>query len=283
MKTISTALQEHLGGELTTLVELVKITRTDGVIKAFTTHDADLVVDGVTYKADGSFSPQDLNSAASLKAERFEIAGVLDSAVISDTDLKAGLYDHARIDFYVCNWADLTQGVIQLRRGWIGEVLLEDGRYTAELRGFHDLLQRRIGETYTPECRYDLGDSRCGIDLAALTVTGSVTGATSASVFSDTARTESDGTFAYGKLTWTSGANQGLGMEVQDWNATDKTFTLWLPMPNAIATGDGYSVYPGCDKRLACCRDTFNNVINFGGFPHLPGVGKILFYPDNKG
>jgi uncharacterized phage protein (TIGR02218 family) len=50
-------------------------------------------------------------------------------------------------------------------------------------------------------------------------------------------------------------------------------------MPNAIMVGDTYSVYPGCDKRFATCRNVFANGANFGGFPYVPGVGNILKYP----
>lgn len=282
MKTISSALQAHLDGELTTLAELVKITRTDGVIKAFTTHDADLTIGGVVYMADGSFSAQSLENDASLKDGRCEVSGILDSAIISDADLKAGLYDHARIDVYMCNWADLTQGVLQLRRGWLGEVTLAGGKYVADLRGLNELLQRKVGDTYTPECRYDLGDSRCGVALAGFTFTGSVTAVIDNATFCDAAMTQGDGVFNYGKLTWNSGANNGLSMEVQSWNASTQTFTLWLPMPNAISVGDAYSVTSGCDKRFSTCCNTFSNVLNFGGFPQLPGLGTILQYPNAK-
>jgi len=264
------------------LAELVKITRVDGVIKAFTTHDADLVVEGITYMADGSFTAHALDSMAALKTNNFEITGLIDSAIISDADIKAGLYDHARIDVYVCNWTDLSQGVVQLRRGWLGEVTLMDGSYVAELRGLHDLLERPIGDTYTPECRYDFGDSRCAVNIAALTVTGAVTNVFDNATFYDSSRSEADGTFNYGKLTWTSGANQGLSMEVQNWSASQQAFTFWLPMPYAIAIGDAYSVSHGCDKRFATCSGTFNNAANFGGFPHLPGLATILQYPDSK-
>jgi uncharacterized phage protein (TIGR02218 family) len=71
-------------------------------------------------------------------------------------------------------------------------------------------------------------------------------------------------------------------MEVKDWDATGQAFTLWLPMPNDIAVGHTYSVYPGCDRRFATCKAKFNNVANFGGFPHIPGVDKILNYPDRR-
>lgn len=280
MKTISPALQAHLNGELTTLAELVKITRADGTTIGLTSHDADVVFDGITYKADGAFSPQTMTNAASLKEKESEMTGLLDSVLISETDLKAGLYDHARVDVYIVNWTDLSQGTVHMRRGWLGEVTVEGGKYVAELRGLRDLLKRPVGETYTPECRYDLGDGRCGVNVAALTVTGSVTSVTDESTFSDTSRAESDDAFNYGKLTWTSGANAGLSMEVKDWNAATHTFTLWLPMPNAIAVSDAYAVYPGCNKRFATCSGVFSNVANFGGFPHLPGVSKLLQYPD---
>ena len=68
-------------------------------------------------------------------------------------------------------------------------------------------------------------------------------------------------------------------MEVKNWDMPSQIFTLWLPMANAIQTGDAYSVYPGCDKRFATCQGTFNNAANFGGFPYVPGVGNILQYP----
>ena len=50
MKSISSALQAHLNGDLTTLAYLVKITRVDGTIKGFTTHDQNLTMGGVPTK-----------------------------------------------------------------------------------------------------------------------------------------------------------------------------------------------------------------------------------------
>ncbi|MDX2027702.1 MAG: DUF2163 domain-containing protein [Alphaproteobacteria bacterium] len=281
MKSISPTLQAHLDGELTTLAYLVKITRADGAVKGFTTHDSNLIVDGVTYKADGAFTPSALQSSSGLATDNLEVTGILNSGDLEDSDIEAGYYDQARVDIYVCNWADVTQGVMQLRRGWLGEVALSGGHYVAEMRGLHDLLQRPIGAYYTPECRYDLGDSRCAVNIAALTVTGSVTLVADNANFTDSSRSESNDVFNYGKLTWTSGANNGLSMEVKDWNGSAKNFTLWLPMPNAVQIGDGYAVYPGCDKRFSTCRDTFSNAANFGGFPYVPGVGNILKYPNS--
>ena len=104
-------------------------------------------------------TPSAIESRAGLAIDNLEVTGILDSADIVDADIEAGFYDFARIDVYACNWADLTQGTLQLRRGWLGQVTRADTYYVAELRGLHDLLQRPIGDYYTPECRFDLGDS----------------------------------------------------------------------------------------------------------------------------
>lgn len=34
-----------------------------------------------------------------------------------------------------------------------------------------------------------------------------------------------------------------------------------------------------CDRRLATCRERFDNVANFRGFPHIPGNDFVLKYP----
>jgi len=139
-----------------------------------------------------------------------------------------------------------------------------------------------VGDYYTPECRYDLGDSRCTINLTPLTVTGTVTSVTDNATFADTSQTAATGAFNYGKLTWTGGANTGLSMEVKTWDGVNQIFTLWLPMPNTITAGDTYSVYSGCDKRFTTCTAKFSNAVNFGGFPYVPGVGNILQYPETQ-
>ena len=49
-----------------------------------------------------------------------------------------------------------------------------------------------------------------------------------------------------------------------------------------IAVGDDFVVRAGCDKRLETCRDRFANVVNFRGFPHIPGQDTVIRYP-NRG
>ncbi|MFQ5774205.1 MAG: DUF2163 domain-containing protein [Kiloniellaceae bacterium] len=77
-------------------------------------------------------------------------------------------------------------------------------------------------------------------------------------------------------------ANAGLKMEVKSWSLATKTIALFLPMPFAVASGDAVTVQAGCDKSLAVCRDTFDNVENFRGEPFVPGNDLLFRTPDAR-
>ena len=94
------------------------------------------------------------------------MAGVFDSAEITEEDLRAGLFDGAEVRVFLVNWADPSQGALKLRRGWLGEVVAtERGVFRAELRGLVQALSQTVGELFTPECRADLGDARCRVPI----------------------------------------------------------------------------------------------------------------------
>lgn len=166
MKTVSPALAAHLAGEVTTLATCWRVQRTDGAIYGFTDHDRDLVVAGVTYVSSSGYARAAISSRADLSVDDTELAGILDSALITENDLRAGLWDGAEVRIFVVNWADLSQGILRLRRGRMGEVISgDDGGFRAELRGLAQALQQQVGEMYSAECRADLGDARCRVPL----------------------------------------------------------------------------------------------------------------------
>jgi uncharacterized phage protein (TIGR02218 family) len=259
MKTISPGLASHLSGEHLTLATCWKVTRLDGEVFGFTDHDS---------------------TSGDLAVDNLEVNGALDAASITEGDLLAGVWDHAEVIIFRVNYLDLAGGVLYLRNGRIGEVRSGRSYFAAELLGLAQKLQQTIGEVYTPSCRADLFDARCKLDEASFTVTGTVTHVTDRRTFRDTSRTEADEWFNAGKVTWTSGLNNGREMEIRTHAAATDTFTLFLPMHEAIQVGDSYSMIPGCRKRLIeDCRDKFNNVVNFRGEPYVPGMDAITRGP----
>jgi uncharacterized phage protein (TIGR02218 family) len=279
MKTISSPLAVHLAAEVTTLATCWKLTRRDAVTLGFTDHDSDISYDSTLYKAATGFSPSAVENSANLRVDNLDVEGMLSSESITETDILAGIYDFAEIEIFQINYADISQGILKMRRGWLGEVSLTRQNFVAEVRGLTQLLSQDIGEYFSPSCRAALGDSRCKINIGLHTVTGSVTANASRTGFTDSARSEASAIFTGGKITFTSGANIGLSMEVKEYifrSGVGGLISLALPMPHSIAGGDSYSLQKGCDKTLNTCHARFANIVNFRGEPHVPGLDRML-------
>lgn len=273
MKSISNALKQHLSNEVTSVCMLWKITRRDGQIFGFTDHDTDIVLDGITYLASTGFTPTDIETTAQLNVDNLEIEGVLNSDTITDTDLVAGKWDYAAIEVKLVNYTDLTQGSMWMRAGHLGEVKTGRVTYYAELRGKLQNLQQTIGRVFTSSCNANFCDSRCGLSKATYTTNGTIDSVTNAKTFHSADLTQADGYFKGGLVEFLTGDNAGVKMEVKDFTAGIITLQESLIYP--IFAGDTFSVLAGCDKTFAKCK-TFNNTVNFRGFPHLPGRDKII-------
>jgi uncharacterized phage protein (TIGR02218 family) len=76
-----------------------------------------------------------------------------------------------------------------------------------------------------------------------------------------------EGTFSGGFVEWTreDGSSEQLGIERQDGN----DFAV-LGSTIGLSTGQTVTLYPGCARDTATCK-RFDNLPNYGGFPHLPG------------
>jgi uncharacterized phage protein (TIGR02218 family) len=278
MKAMSAALKAHYALGTTTLATCWKATLTDGTVVAATSLDRDLVFDGITYLANASYTPSDIDSTAELNPDNLEVAGFLASPAITEADVQSGRWDYAAIELFEVNYADLSMGKNVLRSGTLGEVRAGRATFTAELRGLMQAYSRTIVRLTTKDCTADLGDARCKVALATFTVTGVVESVSGNRVITDAARTEAANWFTAGKLTFTSGLNTGLSMEVKQSGAGQ--IALHQSMPFAIAVGDSYTLYAGCTKRFTeDCQTKFTNGVNFRGFPHLPG-SKVYAGPD---
>lgn len=275
MKTVSAQLLAHRAGGTTTLAWCWKVTRKDGQVFGFTSVDKNLIYDGQLYMAATGFTPSAVEGQIDLAVPNLELVGLLDSESITVEDLLAGKWDGASVEIFEVNYADLTQGRMILQVGNIGNVTAGSSGFKAEGRGLSQFLQQPVGEVYTPACAANLGDSRCGVSLTALTEVGAVTAVESWREFTDSGRGEASDYWGGGVVEWLTGLNAGLRMEVANFAAG--VFTLHMMMPYEVAVGDTYSVIPGCRKRRdEDCFTKFNNVVNFRGFPDVPLNDKII-------
>lgn len=287
MRDFGTDLNAHLEQEVTTLCFCWKITRVDGTSLGFTNHDRDITFGGVTYEAATGFTATAMKSSDDLSVDNMDASGMLVSDKLEEADLQNGLYDNADIEIWLVNWDDISQRGLE-RFGTIGEVSRSGTKFKTEIRGYSHVLNQPFGRLYQRTCPYVLGDNECtkNVSGSTFTGTGTVDSVTNRAVFVATGLGGySNGWFSKGILTWTSGNNNGRQVDVRQHindGAPGHTFQLLYPMGKDIEAGDTFDVVAGCDGEHSTCKDKFNNIVNFGGFPFMPGNDFLVSYP-NRG
>lgn len=280
MKSLSPELAAHLAGGATTLCHCWKLTRRDGVAVGFTDHDRDLAFGGMTFEAAAGFTASAVETSTGLAVDNLDVLGALASDRLNDGDLAAGLYDDADIEIWRVNWQAVDERVL-MRKGNLGEVSRGTTGFAAEVRGLAHRLNQPVGRLFQFTCDADLGDARCGLDIGTLTATGTILAVEENRIFTVSGiESFAEGWFERGRLGFTSGANAGAGMEVKLHTSAPggALVELWQPMARDVAAGDTFALTAGCDKFFSTCREKFSNVVNFRGFPHMPGNDFVVSY-----
>jgi hypothetical protein len=362
VRTIAPALLASLTKSPRTMATVWLVTRTDGLVFGFTDHDVPIKYAGVTYATNNAITASAIEMSSNLSTSNLEVTGILDSTTITKSDLLAKRWDNAQVSIGLIDYTAPSNGVLILNSGLTGEVQLKNGQFVVELRSLAQYMQQNLGEVYSPLCRANLGDVRCTVNLAPLTVAGvPVTGLSTDPMFIGASSltqtgpvvpyTDVNGTkvpttapyqllvtpptggafvsninvkdqygydwtevpvgstitdleysvtpeglytfdsydvdreifinynysigyFAYGSVTFTSGANAGLSMEVRSF--APGAIELILPMPRSVAIGDQFTIVAGCDRTMGTCSGRFANLNNFRGEPYIPGNDILL-------
>ena len=265
-----------LDGALTTIALCWRIERRDGVAIGLTDHDRDLVIDGLEHRAAPGMTPSAIKRSDGLDADTMDITGALTSAAIGERDLLAGRWDGARVALFAVDWRGVDTAHVPLGEGTIGAVETDRGAFTAELRGGAAVLERPVVEVTSPECRAELGDTRCRVAMAGRRRLVRVVSASDRTLTIDAAEPSANA-YGTGLLRWIGGANSGLESAVSRSDGASVTLRAEPPLP--VAAGDLVELIEGCDKSLATCAARFANAANFRGEPYLPGIDLLTRYP----
>ena len=224
MKTLTAGMLAMLASGSTTLAWAIKVTRADGTVYGWTSHDVDAVIDGVTYLSAPGFDVKSFANNAGLAVANNELTVLEDDAAFTKLEVLSGRWDGADYEVFQYDFKTLANGKIRWPDGKLGVVTPNYGSFTVELRDLRDCLQRDTTAIFQEGCRNEFADAKCGLDAADFTVTGSVTAVTSQKVVIDSTRTEAADWFGNGRLTFTSGQNDGLTFKVSAYNNGEFTF-----------------------------------------------------------
>jgi uncharacterized phage protein (TIGR02218 family) len=267
-----------LKGPLTTSAYGWRLERRDGVTIGFTSHDRDVEIGGLNYRAKPGMVPTSISQSIGIDTDGLEVSGAITAAAIREDDLDAGRWDNARLTIFLFNWSDPGASTRLLAAGEWGEVSFSDIGFEAELCGATAFLDAPVVPQTSPGCRAAFCGKECGLNAQRFR---NVTRATSANGdivnFAASPETVDVNAFAYGRLRWLGGANCGLTHDIIA--SGPGGLTLASKPAFAVVPGTMAELTKGCDKTIATCASRFGNAVNFRGEPYLPGNDLLTRYP----
>jgi hypothetical protein len=198
-------------------------------------------------------------------------AGALDGAVVA---IDRAFFDNRGAGMAQGSGAISPLGVVNIFTGRVAEVDLGRSNAVISVNSHLELLGINMPRNlYQAGCRWTLFDAGCTLSAAAFAVNGTIASAAASGInpISVTIGAPSgSGNYALGRMAMTGGANAGFSRSIRSWApGTPASFQLMAPFPFALAPGDSFTAYPGCDKQLSTCG-AFANQIHFGGMPFIP-------------
>lgn len=280
MSRTLTSLAAHLATTTHTRAMMLRLDLKDGTSIGFTDHDRVLsfnLGDGaIDYRPQTGILPSDVALTAGFSADNLDISGPI-GADVTLAQVRGGRFDDAMARLFFVNWASLGSGAGKLLKGLVTLANVEGDLFRFTVQGEISRFGQRIGRTLTPYCDADFGDARCG--FAVPVVAATVTAVTGADLFTvNPASPFADDFYNFGTATFTSGALAGIRpIEIFD-SAASGVLRLWTSAPEAPQIGDTLDLCPGCEKTRAACM-AYANIVNFRGFPEVPGTDQVLKYP----
>jgi uncharacterized phage protein (TIGR02218 family) len=263
-----------LDGELASIALCWRLERRDGAGLALTSHDRPLTIDGVRYEPAPGITPAAIRAEMGLEPNMSEVHGSLSSEAISEADVSAGKWDGAALKLSAVDWEAPEGEALDLLQGELGQVALKDGTFEVDLLGATARLGRPICPYTSPDCRAELGDPACRVDMSGRRMRARVARFAGHIVDLDQ---PVDERFRFGEIRFLAGPANGQRRTVLA--AAGHELSLRSAPAGEVAIGTPIEIIEGCDKTLATCSGRFGNAVNFRGEPHLPGNDLLTRYP----
>ncbi len=280
-RTLGGPLTSHLATSAHTRARMLRLDLKDGTTLGITTHDRPILFDlgdgAITYSPDTGILPSAISLSEGFDTDNYEVTGPISDDVTLDAVI-GGRFNHAGARLFEVNWKSLGSGAIKLFAGNVSEANVAGGKFVFQIRNYLDKFNQTQGRVITPYCDADLGDARC--QATFVSITGTVTAVTDSMRFTVSfTGSYADDFFNAGLVEFLTGDLAATaGVEIFDWTAAGG-LTLFMPLSGSPIIGDTLTIKQGCPKIRAACRDLFDNIINFRGFPEVPGSDQVLKYP----
>lgn len=176
-RTMSGPMTTHVASRSRTLAFCLRIETVDGADLCLTSFHSTLSIDlgdgALDYVPGMNIS--EITQALGLAADHFEVSGPI-GPVLTDDMVKGRRLSRARFRLFRVNYKSLSDGIIPILGGRLGEIRVKGREWTLEGLGHSSAFNQRIGRQMSPYCDATFGDVRCKYPLlpGAWTATAAV-------------------------------------------------------------------------------------------------------------
>ena len=253
------------------------VRRRDGIVLGFTEHDSAITVDSVSCEPHGLVEASSVERTLGGSVDSTNAVGVFDSDRLAAVDLRAGKYIGAKLEHILVNWK--TDEVVRRDPTLVVAETTEVGQvWKIEFETFlAQEINRVTGYIMSRTCSAVFGDARCGYDASSTARTITITATDGESWFEADTGAPTLGTWVGGRMIrdgdtfWLTGRT----------SSDSGKFSLRDTIYPDLEVGESVVLYEGCELTMQACK-AFSNVVNFRGFPHMPGVDAISSYANKE-
>lgn len=233
----------------------------------YTNADRNIVHQTITFRAiEGGISDDGIRQTDDAQSDMLTLTvpATLDVAqmyrvIAPGQTVQVTIFDlHYGDDGFLVVWVGSIAGV-KFKNQTIANIQCQNLSASLERTGLRKVWSRN--------CPHQLYDQSCRAQRTNFRFDGLISHLNAVSVGIAVAASKPSNYFAGGYIEWTSqyGLEQR-GIE----NHIGDLLTIYGGT-FGLANGQNLAIYAGCDRLFSTCQSKFNNTINYGGAPHMPG------------
>jgi uncharacterized phage protein (TIGR02218 family) len=265
------------------MVDLFTLTLSGGSVIRYTSADVAVTVNSLTYAAGPVITRGNTKLAVGIAVDSLDVTFAADTSVTINSVpllqfIASGGLDGARLALdraFASAPGAAWVGMLPLFQGRVSDTSISRYEASLTINSDSELLNVMVPRNvYQPGCGNTLFDAACAVSKAGSAATATATSATDATKTTfGTGLAQADSYFSLGFAVGVTGANAGVGRTIKAFaNGVIQTIQPW---PQAVAVGNTFTVYPGCDKTQATCQSKFANLARFRGHPYIPAPESI--------
>jgi len=182
---------------------------------------------------------------------------------------------HIYIKIYKLHRTDTAQEAII---EWVGRVMSAkwgNSGATITCESVYASIERNARiRRYSITCPFQLYGEGCKVSMTNYGVDATLSSVSGITLVSDAFATKPNGWFIGGFVLWYDVVNK-LHFRRFITAHSGNQITIQQQI-NGLIAGEQIKAYAGCNKLITTCKDKFNNIENYGGFPWTPSKNPFL-------